>query len=95
MFLIVVLSTIALVIAAPTISTQVADNKNKVDAVKQKRREMPVVDFDASAKTNTSVQRRAKNRRYDLNAGGAPPTKFELKEGDPEELYELTPSHAP
>lgn len=94
LFLLAVVSAVALVTAVPTINSQDAGTKSK-SATKQKRRELPVVDFPNSMNTPTSSQRRAKDQRYDIKAKGVDPTRFVIKESDPEELYELTPSHAP
>lgn len=58
-------------------------------------RAIPVVDFVASKNSPLSSQRRARNHRHDLGDRRVDPAPFVMKESEPEELYELTPSHAP
>lgn len=93
LFLPALVSAAALIMAALTTKGRGAGNQNN-PAAKQKRREMPVVDFASQANDAAAPGRQAKGRRYNLNTG-ADPSKFRLKESDPEESYELSSSHAP
>jgi hypothetical protein len=80
----------AAAIATPTIRSQ--DLNNKSSDTKRDRKDLPIVDFSG---VNDSSIGRARGNRYDVKSRESDAERFVLKESDPEELYELTPSHAP
>jgi len=84
---------LAVVSGEPAIHGQNTGSKEKVTT--RQEREIPVVDFVSTANDSLPPQRRVKNHRHDLKDSKVDPARFMLKESDPEELYELTPSHAP
>lgn len=93
LLLLALVSAAAFAPASPTTKSHGAGNQDD-SAPKQRRRELPVADFAAQAEDAASARRQARGRRYNVNTG-VDPSKFRLKESDPEELYELSSSHAP
>lgn len=96
-FLVVSIFTLAVFAIAAVVFTSYKVGSQSVRKVQKEpeRNDLPIVDLptDLQNKENINSLRRKRNERYDLKDKSLNPDKFIFKQSDPEEVYNLSPSH--